>query len=126
MNFPSMLSLPRSFGKQVVVAGLGAVSALSSVNAYAGGGAITIINWHKLLLGQMGVHDTEYWWPILASVFSFLLVTVVGLLGGLHKLRPEKMSDEELLPPKKFGLRAFLELCWAVISSTLESVIGEE
>jgi F-type H+-transporting ATPase subunit a len=126
MNFPSMLSLPKSFGKQAFVAGLGAVSALSSVNAYAGGGAITIINWHKLVLSNLGVQDTEYWWPIMASVFTFLLVTVVGLLGGLHKLVPEKLSDEELLPPKKFGVRGFLELCWAVVSSTLESVIGEK
>jgi F-type H+-transporting ATPase subunit a len=41
-------------------------------------------------------------------------------------MKPEEMSDEEILPPKKFGLKAFLELCWSVVSSTLESTIGEK
>jgi F-type H+-transporting ATPase subunit a len=36
------------------------------------------------------------------------------------------MSDEELLPPQKFGLLAFIEMAWSVVSSTLESTLGEK
>lgn len=93
-----------------------------------GNGLVQIINWYEatmnLILGD--AQAAAYWWPILGTVFALVLVTLVGIFAGLHRLEPEKMSDEELLPPKKFGLRAFVELCWALVSSTLESIIGDK
>ena len=41
-------------------------------------------------------------------------------------MKPEQMSDEQLLPQKRFGLFAFLELSWDVVFSTLESTLGEK
>lgn len=97
------------------------------VAAFAEGGLINIVNWYHELAGHVfGEGNAEYWWPILSTVVVMVLVVVVGQLAGLHKLEPEKMSDEELLPPKKFSIRAFVELCWAVVSSTLEGILGEK
>lgn len=98
-----------------------------AARAEGGGGLVEIVNWYNVLAGAIFGHDhAHYWWPILGTLTVMLLVIIVGNLAGLHKLEPEKMSDEELLPPKKFGARAFVELGWAVVSSTMESILGEK
>lgn len=68
----------------------------------------------------------EQWSPVFASAFAVLLLALIAIISGFAKMKPEQMSDEEILPPKKFGLLAFIELCWSVVSSTLESTIGEK
>lgn len=99
----------------------------------SGGGMIKIVNWYDVLVSKLSGltdpaaahHFGEYWGPVVATFCMFLVVTLVGLASGMYKLDPSKMSDEDLLPAKKFGLKAFLELCWSLVSSTLESIIGE-
>ena len=63
-------------------------------------------------------------WSILASLAILLLIVVLGLASGFHKLNPEKMSDEEILPPSRFSLVGFFELGWAIAVSALEGIIG--
>jgi len=99
-----------------------------SAPAFAAEGLVNIVNWYYAATEAVlhNSHLAEEYWLVLAGVSSLVLLTLVGMLAGLHKLEPEKMTDEELLPPKRFGFRAFVELCFAVVSSTLESVIGEK
>lgn len=93
----------------------------------SGGGQIQIVNWYQIITAAfVGETKAEYWWPVTASVSGLILVVIIALLAGLYKMQPEKMSDEELLPPSRFGARAFVELCWGIISSTLMSVIGDK
>ncbi|MCA2962119.1 MAG: F0F1 ATP synthase subunit A [Silvanigrellales bacterium] len=103
----------------------------SSTAVAAGGGdgkLVSVVNWYYLLTEAI-THDAKIagqFWLCVAAFGGLVALTAVGLFAGLHKLEPEKMSDEELLPPKNFGFRAFVELCFAVVSSTLESVLGEK
>ena len=92
------------------------------------GGLVTMANWYYSIARAVLGSDERaaHYWTVFSAVGGLIIVTVVGILGGLHKLNPEKMTDEELLPPQKFGFRAFLELCWAVVSSTLENVLGHD
>jgi F-type H+-transporting ATPase subunit a len=93
----------------------------------ASAGLVEVVNWYHVVVSTaLGENVGARWWPVLASVFVLALVLVVGIVAGLYRLKPEAMSDEELLPPESFGVRAFLELVWAVISSTLAMVIGEK
>jgi F-type H+-transporting ATPase subunit a len=86
---------------------------------------INIIDWYDALAATMlGEAAGHYWGSIFSAAGAFIIVTLVGLAARLRHLNPEKMSDEQLLPQAHFGLRAFLEMCWGVVSSTLESVIG--
>lgn len=103
------------------------VGVFPSAALAASEGLVQIVNWYHIAAGTIfGADKADYWWPILGTLMILLVVIVIGNLAGLHKLEPEKMSDEELLPPKKFGFRAFIELGWAVVTSTLESVLGDK
>lgn len=108
-------------------AALAALVALPSV-AYADGGLLTIVNWYKAAAKALtGTKEgADYWWPVLAALMVLGLIFVMGQVLGLHKRDPEKMTNEEILPPGNFGLLGLFELMWAVISSTLESVIGKK
>jgi F-type H+-transporting ATPase subunit a len=84
-------------------------------------------NWYyaagRALFGS--AEAAAYWWPVLGAAFVVVLIVALGLLSGLYRVKPEKLSDEELLPPPRFGLVAFFELMWSIVSSTLGSVIGK-
>ncbi|MFZ9520895.1 MAG: F0F1 ATP synthase subunit A [Silvanigrellaceae bacterium] len=102
-----------------------------SIPALASGGGLQIISWYAVI--AEGIHealglsiDPAQLTEIVSSAAAFLIVTSVGLFAGFYKLKPEAMSDEELLPPKSFGIRAFVEMCWGVISNTLEKIIGDK
>lgn len=95
------------------------------------GGSLQIVSWYAVIAGALQESfglaiDAGQLTEIVASAAAFLFVTIVGLLAGFYRLKPEAMSDEEILPPKSFGFKAFVELCWGVISSTLEKIIGEK
>lgn len=101
-----------------------------SVPAHAAGG-LQIISWYAVfadyLRSTLGLDiELDTFAPMISSAAAFLFVTLVGVFAGFYKIRPESLSDEELLPPKKFGLIAFIELCWGVVSSTLEKIIGDK
>lgn len=94
------------------------------------GGTLKIISWYSVLSEtiheSLGLTiDPSQLSEIVASCAAFMFVTVLGLAAGLYRLKPESMTDEEILPPKTFGFRAFAEMCWGVISSTLEKIIGD-
>jgi F-type H+-transporting ATPase subunit a len=106
--------------------------AMFSGTALAGeGGPLKIVSWYgafaELIHTSFGLAiDVSQLSEIVSSAGAFVAVTALGLMAGFYKLKPEAMSDEELLPPKSFGFRAFVELCWGVISSTLEKIIGDK
>jgi F-type H+-transporting ATPase subunit a len=109
-----------------------AVPALSAGPALAAekgdGGLVSIVNWYYVI-ANAATHDAALaseFWLCVAGLGGLLALTLVGIFAGLHKLKPETMTDEELLPPRSFGVRAFVELCFGVVSSTLESVLGEK
>lgn len=89
---------------------------------------VEVVNWYyelaKLVFGS--AESAKYWWPILATSAVCLFVVLVGMAAGLYKLNFETMSDEELLPPQRFGARAFVEMAWGVVSSTLQTILGEK
>jgi len=99
--------------------------------------SVEIVNWYyvglskiiSLFYPDLSAHEilekAEFWSPVMASAAAVLFMVCIAMFSGFYKIRPENMTDEELLPPKKFGLFAFLELCWSVVSSTLESTIGD-
>lgn len=99
---------------------------------------VEIVNWYQVILSklisffdpslpqQVVMEKAEFWFPVLASASSVLLLIIIAYVSGFARLNPEKMSDNDLLPPKKFGLFAFIELSWSVVLSTLESTIGEK
>lgn len=94
-------------------------------------GSLQIISWYAVFADYvrslLGIEvDVETLAPMVSSAAAFVLVTVVGLVAGFHRMKPEQLSDEELLPPKKFGLVAFIEMCWGVVSNTLEKIIGDK
>ncbi|NBO38754.1 ATP synthase F0 subunit A [bacterium] len=103
----------------------------TSESAFASeGGALHIISWYSVLAQHL--HDflglnveAELLNEVVASAAAFVFVTCVGLIAGFYRLKPEAMSDEELLPPKTFGFKAFVEMCWGVVSSTLEKIVGD-
>ncbi|MEN9824652.1 MAG: hypothetical protein RI953_397 [Pseudomonadota bacterium] len=106
-------------------------AALISIPALASGGGLQIISWYAVIAESiheaLGLSiDPAQLTEIVSSAAAFLIVTSVGLFAGFYKLKPEAMSDEELLPPKSFGIRAFVEMCWGVISNTLEKIIGDK
>lgn len=95
------------------------------------GGSLQIVSWYAVLANALHENlglaiEVGQLTEIVASAAAFLFVTAVGLLAGFYRLKPETMTDEEILPPKSFGFKAFVELCWGVISSTLEKIIGEK
>jgi F-type H+-transporting ATPase subunit a len=100
---------------------------MSSVAFGASGELVSIVNYYKsaLLLITGDAEFASHYWLVLAGFMGFVLITVLGMLSGFRSLTPETMSDEELLPPHRFGLKAFFELSFSIINSTLESVIGE-
>lgn len=99
--------------------------------------SVEIVNWYVVFLAKImslirpdwSEHYTleraEIWAPVLASVAAIFLVVVISKCAGYSKLKPEQMSDEELMPPEKFGFAAFIELAWAVVQSTLDSTLGD-
>lgn len=99
--------------------------------------SVEIVNWYSVFLAKVisvvrpdlpehyVLERAEIWAPVLASITAILLIVVIAKCAGYKKLKPELMSDEDLMPPKKFGFAAFLELSWAVIQSTLESTLGD-
>lgn len=120
LAFPSLAKL--------LLAGLLA-SAVPAFAAEGGeGGLVNIVNWYYLIVEKLTGNPevAGHYWLVASSLMGLVVLTAVGLLAGLHKLDPERMSDDELLPPRRFGVRAFVELCFAVVSSTLENVIGEK
>ena len=91
------------------------------------GGQVQVVNWYQTVVEAItDSHTAARWWPLMASVFVLVLLVIVGFGAGLWRMDPEKMSDEELLPPSRFGIRAFVDLLWSVVSSTLLVVIGEK
>lgn len=99
---------------------------------------VHVVNWYHEILEKFFIFfnpdmttaaanlKAEQWSPVFASAFAVLLLAAAAIFSGFASMKPEKMSDEEILPPKKFGLTAFFEMCWSVVSSTLESTIGEK
>lgn len=99
--------------------------------------SIEIVNWYEeasskifhlmdpSLSPEAVLEKAEFWSPVFASVFALLLIVFIAYMSGFAKMDPAKMTDEELMPPKKFGFRAFLELSWSVVQSTLESTLGD-
>lgn len=106
--------------------------------AYADSSGVHVVNWYHEILEKFFIFfnpdmsisaaslKAEQWSPVFASAFAVLILAAIAVFSGFSSMKPEEMSDEEILPPKKFGLKAFLELCWSVVSSTLESTIGEK
>lgn len=99
--------------------------------AHAAGGGLEIISWYGIVadfLRETFALNVEpgVMKEIVSSAAAFLVVTAVGLTAGLYRTKPDQMTDEELLPPKGFGIKAFVELCWGVISSTLEKIVGDK
>lgn len=106
--------------------------------AYADSSGVHVVNWYHEILENFFVFfnpdisqsaaslKAEQWSPVFASAFAVFLLAAIAIFSGFAKMKPEQMSDEEILPPKKFGLVAFIEICWSVVSSTLESTIGEK
>jgi F-type H+-transporting ATPase subunit a len=99
---------------------------------------VEIVNWYYIILSKVissifpnlprsiVLEKAEFWFPVFASASAVLLVVVISFLSGFARLKPEEMSDVQLLPPKRFGLFAFIELSWSVVQSTLSSTIGEK
>ena len=98
-----------------------------SRTAFAAGGLIEMNNWFFVAAKSIVGSDeaAAYWWPVIATGFVVALIIALGSLAGFHRLKPSELSDEELLPPSRFGLIAFFELMWSIVSSTLGSVIGK-
>jgi F-type H+-transporting ATPase subunit a len=106
--------------------------------AYADSSGVQVVNWYHEILKNFFIFfkpemslnaaglKAEQWSPVFASAFAVFLLASIAIFSGFAKMKPEQMSDDEILPPKKFGLIAFIELCWSVVSSTLESTIGEK
>ncbi len=100
--------------------------------------SVEIVNWYNVLTVKTltafnpswtyeeALKTAEFWSPLVSSTFIVILVVMTGYMTGLSKLNPSLMSDEQLMPPKRFGVLAFLELCWSIVQSTLESTIGEK
>jgi F-type H+-transporting ATPase subunit a len=102
-----------------------------STDAFAAGGGLQIVSWYAVVadfVRETLSIDVEpaVMNEFVSSAAAFFVVTLVGLLAGFYRLKPESMTDDELLPPKSFGLKAFVELCWGVISSTLEKIVGDK
>lgn len=115
-------------GSQITRLLLGLLGMGISAEAFAAEGLISMVNWYSRIAGSLfGSHEAaEYWWPVVSAVAVVLLVVVLGLISGLYKVKPKELSDEELLPPARFGLVGFLEVMWGVVTSTLSSVIGKD
>jgi F-type H+-transporting ATPase subunit a len=106
---------------------VGTTMGTSIAMASGGGGPVKIVNWYQILAAMVvGEEASHFWWPAFASASVLLLIVVLGLIAGFWRVAPENLSDEELLPASKFGVRAFLELGWSVVSSTLSLIIGEK
>ncbi|MBX9702856.1 MAG: F0F1 ATP synthase subunit A, partial [Silvanigrellaceae bacterium] len=117
-----------------------AISPIISQNVFAGGEGqgVHVVNWYHILVSKLLLafypdlsaaellSKADFWSPVFASLFGVFLLLLISILSGFAFMKPEKMSNEELLPPSKFGLRAFVELCWDVVFSTLESTLGEK
>lgn len=104
-----------------------AMALVFAAPGYASNGGITpVANLYQWILGQVvGPDAAHHWWPVLASLSVVVLIAVCGLLCGFYRMQPEAMTDEELLPPARFGIRGFFEMAWGVVDSTLSSVLGE-
>jgi F-type H+-transporting ATPase subunit a len=106
---------------------LGSLLGASVAFASESGGPVKIVNWYQILTAMVvGEEASHYWWPVAASGAVLILVVFFGLVAGFWRVAPENLSDEELLPAEKFGVRAFIELGWSVVSSTLTLIIGEK
>lgn len=99
---------------------------------------VEIVNWYNVILAKVieffnpdmpmnvVIEKAEFWFPVFASAMAVFFLIFIAYASGFARLKPEKMSDEELLPPKRFGIFAFIELSWSVVFSTLESTLGEK
>jgi F-type H+-transporting ATPase subunit a len=88
---------------------------------------VKIVNWYQMLTEALtDSHTAARWWPLMASVAVVIILAVVGFFAGLWRMKPEQMNDEELLPPERFGVLAFVDILWSIVSSTLKTVIGEK
>ncbi|MBM3382094.1 MAG: F0F1 ATP synthase subunit A [Betaproteobacteria bacterium] len=107
------------------------VAAVSLPALAGGGGGLQIVSWYAVIAEHLreifGIGlETAVLKELVSSAGAFIVVTVVGLAAGFYRLKPTAMSDDDLLPPKSFGVKAFVELCWAVIGSTLEKIVGDK
>lgn len=111
-----------------VARGTAFLGALCPVYALASDGQITgVMNLYMWFVNTVfGSDYGKTWWPVAASLMVLLIIVVMGLVSGLWQVCPEELTDDELLPPRRFGLRAFLEMGWGVVESTLSSVLGEK
>ncbi|WP_186646291.1 F0F1 ATP synthase subunit A [Fluviispira vulneris] len=124
--------------KRKIIAILGFLSLAIMPAAHADSSGVQVVNWyHEILVrffslfnnensANLIAQKAEHWAPVFASAFAVLLLAGIAYISGFARMKPEQMSDEEILPPKKFGLFAFFEIGWSVVSSTLESTIGEK
>jgi F-type H+-transporting ATPase subunit a len=125
MHVPSVF---RNKSSSVLFAFFALLLQLPSPAHAAEGGLVNIINWYYVLAGAVfgGEEGAQYWGPAVAAAAVLVLIVVFGNIVGLHRLRPEELSDEDLLPPGRFGFRGLFEMFWSVISSTLGSVLGKD
>jgi F-type H+-transporting ATPase subunit a len=99
---------------------------------------VPVVNWYYVLLAKwfsflspsmdaaQALEKAELWTPVFASALGVILMALIAILSGFYRLKPEQLSDEQILPPKRFGLFAFIEICWSIVHSTLESTLGEK
>jgi len=116
---------------------LGALAALFTPTLAFAQTEVHVVNWYEVLLGEFlklvlprateaeVLHYAEFWSPVAASIFTVFVIALLAYCSGIARIRPEKLSDEEILPPARFGVVAFWEMCWSVVASTLSSTIGE-
>lgn len=97
--------------------------------------SVEIVNWYVLVLSKLfsaffptevALEKAEIWAPVFASIMAILLIVLIAKLAGFTKQNPETMTDEQLMPPAKFGFKAFIELGWSVVQSTLDSALGDK
>ena len=108
------------------------------MSASASSSPVEIVNWYKIVLSKfisvlnpsmpsnIVVEKAEFWSPVFAAGFIVLFIIFLAYISGFARMKPEQMSDAEILPPKRFGFYAFIELATSVVFSNLESTLGEK
>lgn len=98
---------------------------LWSIPAQAAGGGIEFINYYKMIFHALGVYDEHtihVWFPVMAGLLSFVLVTILGFKFRNHISN----LDENITPDRRFNLGTFLEMLMEFIDGLVSGIIGEK